>query len=245
MTDADVRKALAATAAIYDRRLSADAVQLILEDLAGYPVPALLMALARCRKELRTFPTVADIVARIDDGRPGPEEAWAMVPKSEAESVVWTTEVRDAFAAARPLIDEDPIAARMTFLEVYRKLLAEARAAKKPPRWEPSLGLDAMARERVLRKALDQGRLTHEQAGQYLPDLSQASAPVLTGPTEDEADRRAEIADFLNSLRKALSLEDRIELKQPKEFVALTADQEREARERLREQAKRLSGRSS
>lgn len=203
MATAEVRKALAVTAAVYDRKLMPEAIQLILSDLEGYPPEAILSALTRCRKELRTFPTVADIVARIDDTRPGPEEAWAMIPKSESETVVWTGEMRDAFDAVRSLMDDDMIAARMAFLETYRKLVSEARANGTNPRWQVSMGHDPNQRERAIRKAVTQGRLTQEYAAKLLPDQIEDSRELLPAPlTEEQKASLLEVRKFLQDFSK-------------------------------------------
>jgi len=184
MARSDVLKAIASTAAICGRAFaSSDPVELMADDLAVFDDNAVVLAIARCRKELRTFPTVADIISRIDDGRPGSEEAWAMVPKDESSSIVWTQEMRGAFGVARPLIGQDDVAARMAFLETYRKLCAEARSAGSPARWETSLGHDPAGRVHALTVAVEKGRITQEHAASLLPDASVAPAgPLLTGP---------------------------------------------------------------
>jgi hypothetical protein len=169
---------LKATAEIFNKQLSDTAALMFIADLADYPDQAVIDSLARCRKELRTFPTISDIVSRIDDGRPGPEEAWAMIPKDEESSIVWTDEMAEAFGVARGLIDEDPVAARMAFKEAYVKRTQDARAARKPARWTVSLGNDKNGREAALREAVSRGRLTAPEAQALLPDLSLPSTDV-------------------------------------------------------------------
>lgn len=153
-----------ATGEIYSRQVSPMAARMFLADLGGYDSEQIKAALQKCRAELRTFPTVADIVARIDDGRPGVEEAWAMLPKDESTSVVWTDEMAGAFNVVRGMIDADPIAARMAFKETYSRLLAEARSSKRPPNWNASLGFDRHGRDAALREAVQKGRLRLEHA---------------------------------------------------------------------------------
>lgn len=153
-----------ATGEIYSRQVSPVAARMFLEDLSGFSSAQIKAALSKCRLELKSFPTVADIVARIDDGRPGVEQAWAMLPKDDRDSVVWTDEMAAAFNVVRGMIDSDPIAARMAFKETYSRLLADARASRRPPNWNASLGHDYHGREAALREAVQRRRITIEHA---------------------------------------------------------------------------------
>lgn len=167
-------QAIAVCAELTRTQLSEAAARVLAEDLARYPEPQVLHALSRCRRELRSGLTLADILARLDDGRPGPEEAWAMIPRDEATSVVWTSEMAQAWGAAAPLLAEgDGVAARMTFLERYRSLVQLARDRGEPPRWEPSLGHDPHGRESVLIEAAEKGRLAAEHVTRLLPHRDQ------------------------------------------------------------------------
>lgn len=168
--DLQVIQALTVTAELMGKEFSSPAAaRMLAEDLADFPVPAVVLALTRCRRELRTFPTLADIIARIDDGRPGPEEAWAMIPQDEAGSVVWTDEMAEAFGVARSLLD-DPVAARMAFRETYLRLLTEARTLRRPVRWTPSLGQDPSQREYAVLEAERHGRISAKHAASLLPE---------------------------------------------------------------------------
>lgn len=149
---------------VYGRPITAMGAEVMLEQLKHFPEQQLIVAMGKCLRELKFFPTVADIVARIEDGRPGIEEAWAMMPKSEADTVVWTKEMSEAYGTVRHLIDEDPIAARMAFKEIYSKLLAEARANGIPVYWNASVGLSVHSRQAVLQDAIDKKRLTLQEA---------------------------------------------------------------------------------
>lgn len=169
-------QAIAVTAELTNTQLSAPAAAVLAGDLDAYPEAQVLGALVRCRKELRGRLTVADIIARLDDGRPGPEEAWAAIPRDEYGSVVWTDEMRQAFGVALPLIEEDDlVAGRMAFLERYRALVQRARDEAVLVRWEASLGYDARARERVLLDAVQAGKLTAEHVAGLLPHHDDAA----------------------------------------------------------------------
>lgn len=172
-------KALMITAEIYAKDMTRAAAEVMVMDLSGYPEPHVLEALGRCRRELRTFPTIADILGRIDDGRPGPDEAFAMLPFDESHTVVWTAEMSEAFGVVRGLSDRT--AARMAFRDSYTKHVQAARASRVPTQWTASLGTDRMSREAVVREAVQRGRLTAPEAQNLLPDYSPEAAGDLPG----------------------------------------------------------------
>jgi hypothetical protein len=144
---------------------------------------ALTEHLALCR-----FPPVpADIVGRISahDGRPGPEEAWsiALAADDEAATVVWTAEIAAARAVAEPILAaRDEVGARKAFLEVYTRVLAEARRQLRPVGWEVSLGTDPARRVAALCDAERAGRLRPDLVQRLLPPDTQLPAGAPTGP---------------------------------------------------------------
>src|SRR5438132_5158372 len=79
---------IAVTAEICGQALSPVAAEMLAGDLSDFDEAVILAALARCRIELQGPLKISEILARIDDGRPGADEAWAMMPKSELASVV-------------------------------------------------------------------------------------------------------------------------------------------------------------
>lgn len=158
-----LQDAIAATAELCGAPLSKPALAMLALDLDAYPPPAVMAALRRCRMEHRGRLTAEAVISRIDDGRPGPEEAWAMIPRDEDGSVVWTDDMAAAYGVAAPLLAQgEPIAARMAFLEHYRAAVAKARLDGIPVRWWPSFGRNVMDRERALTDAADKGRISHE-----------------------------------------------------------------------------------
>lgn len=164
-------EALTVALEITNTTLSDSAYEFMLSDLSRYPEPQVLAALMRCCRELkpRQF-TLEAVLSRIDDGRPDPEGAWASIPKDENGSVVWTTEMRDAWSAALPLIQLGLLVpARMAFLEAYRKQVQLARDSRFPVEWEVSLGHDLIGRELVLLDAAEKGRLSPRKVRSLLP----------------------------------------------------------------------------
>jgi hypothetical protein len=179
MPSAALLEAVAVTAELCGRTFSEPAARVFVSDLSAYPERQVIAALTRCRKECRGLLTIADVVSRLDDGRPGVEEAWAMLPKSESDTAVWTDEMRQAFGIAGPLLEQDPIAARMAFKESYLALVAKARDAGRPVEWTATLGHDAGARDGALLLAVEHGRLTLERAREYAPMLPAPKADLL------------------------------------------------------------------
>lgn len=167
MPSRDVVEALAVTAELTRTDLTPAGARIFAADLAAYPEAQVLAALNRCRREVRSNLTPADVIGRLDDGRPTPEEAWAMVPRSEAETVVWTEEMAQAWAIAQDAGDRQ--SARMAFLAAYRRLVQHARDAGTPPRWTPSLGHDPRGREQALEHAVRLGRIPAQQAARIAP----------------------------------------------------------------------------
>lgn len=172
-------EAVAVTAELTGTELSSVAVKVMLGDLARYPEDQVMGALTRCRRELKGRLTIADVLSRLEDGRPGVEEAWSMVPKGEDVTVVWTEEMAKAMAAAHPLLDcGDDVGARMAFKEVYQKLCQSARDRSIPVSWSVSLGWDKGGRESAIKEAVIAGRLTAKQATIYLPNFDENTQPL-------------------------------------------------------------------
>ena len=175
-------EALAAVMEVYGAKLGEAAAGIWWNALEAYSLEAVKAALSAHVVDPATghfAPKPADLIGRLQqsDGRPGAEEAWSDVAPSldnEAITVVWTEEMQVAFGAALGLAD-DKVAARMTFLEVYRREVQRARAAGKPVKWQMSLGTDAMGREGPLEEAVRLGRLRAEQVQPLLPDRGQGA----------------------------------------------------------------------
>lgn len=174
-----VIEAIAVTAELTGTTLSEAAARVFANDLGRYPLDQVLGALDRCRKELRGRLTLADVILRLEDGRPGAEEAWSMLPRDEASSVVWTKEMQAAWGVASSLMGDDDVAARMAFLEHYRKHVQLARDAGTPVEWQVSLGHDVQGREVVINEAVAKGRLTADHARILLPHHGEAAPAVL------------------------------------------------------------------
>lgn len=161
---------VAATYASIGQEMSDLGMAVIVRELQAYPAKAVETALTRCAKECRRIALV-DILDRLPGGHPGAEEAWAMMAKAlndEGETLVQTGAMQKAFGVALGL-QEDMIAARQAFKEVYGREVAEQRACQNMmPRWFVSLGHDASRRSGPVRQAVEASRITPETAAALL-----------------------------------------------------------------------------
>lgn len=170
MPSVDLIKAVAVTAELCGRTFSEAAAEVFVNDLAQYPEHQVIGALSRCRREVRGLLTVQDVVSRLEDGRPGADEAWAQMPFDEDATIVWTEEMCQAWGVAQPLLYAgDKVAARMAFKDAYAKLVSQAREQGRPPKWSASLGQDPRGRETALRDAEERGLLPREHVQKLLP----------------------------------------------------------------------------
>lgn len=198
---------------IYDREVSVTLKRLYWEDLGQFPLDAIEAACQAHRRDRdrgRFFPKPADLLARLggDAAHIPPEAGWAIALESmnEDKTVIWTDEIEQARAAARPIWEiGDKYGARMAFVKAYEAILL---ATTTPPRYKISVGNDPAQREEAVARAVLDGLLTHERAQHYLPGpettaAGQAVIGLLTSkvvqkPVDDQTKAR------LASLRAAL-----------------------------------------
>ena len=187
----EIIRAVTVTAELTGANLSEVAVEAMVEHLSGYPVEVVLSALRRCQVELRGPMTLGAVMDRLDDGHLGPEAAWALVAHlTESSSVVWTDEIAQSFGGVRLMLD-DRVAARMAFLEDYRRRLSEARAERRRPTWWASFGHDQAGRVAALEEAVALKRLSAPRARGCLPPhewprgwVDQPALPAAAIPVE-------------------------------------------------------------
>lgn len=156
----------------------------------------------------RFVPTPADILAKIqgaeqDDGRPGPEEAWAIsiAANDEQQTLVWTEEMAQAWGVAAPVLQAgDEVGARMAFREAYNRIVESARRARQPVVWSASLGLDKDRRLGPLNAAVEAGRLKASD----LPALPPPAGTPLLGWDEPKG-MPPHIRERLLKLREQLT----------------------------------------
>jgi hypothetical protein len=170
--------------------------------LAQHPlneVKAGLMAHVRDPRRGQFLPMPADVIAQIkgigdDDGRPGAEEAWALVQRArdEAQTIVWTAEMAEAHGVARSLLAiRDEVGARMAFKETYQRLLAEARERRVPAIWTVSQGHDPQLRESAIAAHIAAGRPGLGMADVALPVLGLDKVLALPAPVDSTPEQIA------------------------------------------------------
>lgn len=179
MTSPALIKAILVTSELCGRTFSEAAAAVFVSDLSAYPEHQVMKSLVRCRKEVRGMLKMHDVISRLDDGRPGVEEAWAMLPHSEGQSAVWTDEMATAFGVAVGLLDAgDKVAARMAFKEAYLGEVGKSRDEGRRVVWRVTLGHDIHGREAVLMAAVDKGRISYETAQEFVPALPMKNSRI-------------------------------------------------------------------
>ncbi|MDN4052883.1 hypothetical protein QPK32_07325 [Massilia sp. YIM B02763] len=144
--------------------------------LAPFSPSTIKQAFEAYRSERPDFaPTPNGIAARcrLLDGRPDENEAWAvaLTSRDEAETVVWTSEMAEAFNLAKPLLAiRDEVGARMAFKDAYKRLVSEARACNRPVAWSVSAGWDVDRQRLAMQQAQRAGLLPAPQAKPALPN---------------------------------------------------------------------------
>lgn len=210
----------------------------------------IVRGLSRLRKE-REWVSVKAIIelsgkTEGDDGRPSTEIAWAMCPRTEEQSVVWTDEMAEAFEFCRKMLFEgDDIAARMVFKEQYPVAVIRARQRLIPVRWRPSLGWDQADRVRALSEAVTKGRiqatevyglLGPTQQDELRQQLPSPERKLLTGESKPIRGQLTVLQQVCSDLREQMP-----KIPEPPRPPAQT-DEERSAHaKRVREQAARLT----
>lgn len=150
------------------KMVSPAAKALFFSDMKRYPLELVISALAAHRADGdrgKFTPTPADLNYQIDqhtkrDTRPGAEEAWALSLTSQdpQNTVVWTQECAEAFELSRPVLESSgTMSARKTFIEIYGRLVSEARKNRRQVYWFQSPGLNKSLQQEVLKQAVDAG----------------------------------------------------------------------------------------
>ncbi|CAN7494551.1 hypothetical protein LJR074_003405 [Acidovorax sp. LjRoot74] len=202
------------TSELLGQEIKPTSAAMLAEDLAVYPRDVLAKAMARVRTEHTGRLTPKAILDRIDEvmGRPGANEAWAMALNAldERATVVWTSEMAEAWGVARDVAAEgDMVGARMAFISAYERLVRTARDERRLPEVTVSIGWDGELRGQAVEKAVQLGYLTKEKAAEHLPALgfTPGFQPIalLTGKVEPTADASPDVRARLAQLREELA----------------------------------------
>jgi hypothetical protein len=244
----------------FGEKLTEERQEIYCAGLAEFPQNRLDVAFRRARYELKWFPKLAElrelagvVSGASNDARPGPEEAWARMPKGERleeDSIVWCEEERIAYGACRSLLlDGDQIAARMAFKERYERELATARSLGTPVHWTISAGHDVGSRLSMLAKAVEEKKLSLEGALTFVPEQRREefaqmlpvgqSKGLLTGVTTEVLANMPGLPGLLAKLRMEGDIPEELEPDtRPSNLTRtdLTEEDIRTRREELRSQ---------
>lgn len=208
------RKLLSGCLSMWGDAPTAEATAIWFRCLAEYNIQTITEAFnahMRDPSNGKFAPKPAHIIEQIrcsqqDDGRPGPEEAWARASRArgDLETVVWTHECSQAWSVALEVMKMgDEVGARMAFKEVYTRLVKEARARNEPAHWDVSLGFDKDRRMAAITEAVEAGLIP---PGKYT--AISHSENVIAGLLEGSASPSGippEIRQRLRELRESMT----------------------------------------
>lgn len=208
---------LGATMELSGQQVRPAALVLLAEDLAHIEKPLLRLALARIRAEHRGPILTGTVLQYVDHamGRMLPAEAYALALTSadQGATIVWTDEIAQAWAAAAPVLNAgDKFGARQAFIETYGRIVGEARAMRRRPQVQISMGHDPVGRTRAVSEAIASGRLpgglaalTDDQR-QQLQLPGPRAALALPAPESVPSGPKREVLAQLAALRDAFAL---------------------------------------
>ncbi|MFU4023297.1 hypothetical protein ACM7D9_30030 [Pseudomonas aeruginosa] len=211
---------LFATSEAMGQQLTPAAAQLMVQDLCAYDEDSLTGALQAVRREGGRF-TVAAVLKHVEavDGRPDPNEAWALALEASDEraTVVLTPEIQEALTIAAPILEaRDKVGARMAFISAYERAVSRSRREALPVEWRVSLGHDESGRQAGIQKAAALNRLPASEVARLegtvvlqLPaptDAGQAISGLLTGNAPAEVTKAPKgFAENMAKLKASLA----------------------------------------
>ncbi|HDL7313788.1 TPA: hypothetical protein PXN27_000547 [Yersinia enterocolitica] len=167
-----------ATLAIYGKDASKAVLDLYWNALMPYDIDTVRKAFSNWLTDPdqgRFSPKPADIIRNIQNiaGKPdwlSANEAWALAlpAQDEANTVVWTNEIAQAWNIAQPIMQEgDKVGARMAFIAAYERLTKAAQGTGRTPEWSVSEGWDKETVKGAVEQAVTTGLLPKPKAEKY------------------------------------------------------------------------------
>lgn len=167
-----------ATLAIYGKDASKAVLDLYWNALLPYEIDTVRQAFSNWLTDPdqgRFSPKPADIIRNIQNiaGKPdwlSANEAWALAlpAQDEANTVVWTNEIAQAWSIAQPIMQEgDKVGARMAFIAAYERLTKAAQGTGRAPEWSVSEGWDKETVKGAVEQAVTTGLLPKPKAEKY------------------------------------------------------------------------------
>ena len=223
---------------VSNKQPSNNAVDAIFETLIDYELIHIKKSLLQHRKMSKFAPTPADIIDLLESSHQhlSADEAWALCPASELETVVWTNEIAQAWAVCSNLFYEgDKIGARMAFKSAYERITNISQMQGIRPRWSVCLGDDKSGIEPVVTKAVSMGRISQQQANKALPPSQESGliGKMLTGKVVDINSKNKE---KIKVIKKSMAEAEERRAKAEQEELKRRAN-ERDAFEQRRKEA--------
>lgn len=167
------------------QELPAVVIPTVVKALEVYSTEAILEAIEAVVLAGTGRMTLGVLVERLNaaDGRPSPEEAWAIAVSThgnEAITVAWTAETAQAWAeVGQSLMDSgDRFNASRGFISKYTELVQAARRNRIPVQWIICQGWDKELRHQAIQQAVAAGRITRQYAAMIHP-RNQDAGPVV------------------------------------------------------------------
>ncbi len=168
-----------------EQTVSERVITYMVKQLKPYGFDRVMKALDKVGKESSFKINLAEIIKRIDDGRPSVQIAWAQCPKNEIDSAVLTEEQNNALCSVSHLLFiGDPIPARTAFIEKYNELIEIARANATPVKYVLGRGTDNQGRIDAVKAAVEDGRILKSQACFMLQHTIDDEIMLLKSPLE-------------------------------------------------------------
>lgn len=130
---------------VYNRKLDVAVMNIWMAALENYSIADITKAFNQYIVTGKFAPAPADIIEFLPDpfGHLSPEEAWNRVPKSGSDCAYVTNEMMQAAGACQDSIERgDLVAARLAFVEAYKKNVSLSRAEGKKAVYWPSLSTE-------------------------------------------------------------------------------------------------------
>lgn len=212
MNDEKIMQAIAVTAELTGTQLSGDAMYVMGEDLLAYPLDKVLIALERCRRELKGRLTLAAILDRVDDGWQSAEEAFNTLVagwENEHLSILTTHTAMHAAESASALFNAgDKYRAGLAFKTAYERIVSEKKAKGIQPDWYVSAGLDKEQLAQLVTEAAATGKITNDYALALLPAgeerMNIEAGNLLTDKQKEEG--KARLGNLLNLITQKCAL---------------------------------------
>jgi len=173
-----ILQAIGVACEVIGQEMSPAAMATIAKKLVVWDQELAIKAIERAMEEAKGRISLSDILKHLPDplGYRGPEESWSAVCVAitdEDRTIFVTDEEMKAIAvAAGPMEAGDKIAARMAYLEAYKKALAQARTNQKKAKYRISPGRDQALREQAIIDAGNNNLISRSQVVDMLPHLT-------------------------------------------------------------------------